>query len=48
MESSSINEDGTSNNNINENQKIKQSQEENFESLNPQGYAKKEYWNERF
>jgi ubiquinone/menaquinone biosynthesis C-methylase UbiE len=49
METNSINEIESSKNNINENQeKNNKSQEELFESLNPQGYAKKEYWNERF
>ena len=48
MEPSSNNEEKTSINTINENENKNNSPEDNFESLNPQGYAKKEYWNERF
>ena len=48
MESSSINEEKTSKNIIDENENKINTPEDNFESLNPQGYAKKEYWNERF
>jgi ubiquinone/menaquinone biosynthesis C-methylase UbiE len=48
MESSSISEEKASINTINENQKKINSPENHFESLNPQNYAQKEYWNERF
>ena len=49
MESSSKNEEEVfSKNTINENPENKKLQENHFESLNPQNYAKKEYWNERF
>ena len=48
MESNTKNEIEPKNNIINENQNMNESQEDHFDSLNPQGYAKKEYWNERF
>ena len=48
MESSLKNEEELLKNSINENPQDKQTQEYHFQSLNPQNYAKKEYWNERF
>ena len=48
MEDCQKNEEDSPKNIIKENQKNEQSQEEHFKSLNPQNYAKKEYWNERF
>ena len=48
MESNSKNEIEPPENTINENLNKMESPEEHFISLNPQGYAKKEYWNERF
>ena len=48
MESKTENKTESKNNIINENQNKNESQEDHFDSLNPQGYAKKEYWNERF
>ena len=48
MESKTKNSTESKNNIINENKNKNESQEDHFDSLNPQGYAKKEYWNERF
>ena len=48
MESSCPNDEENSKNIINENNKNSQSKDDHFESLNPQNYSKKEYWNERF
>jgi ubiquinone/menaquinone biosynthesis C-methylase UbiE len=48
MESKKKNSTESKNNIINENQNKNESKKDHFDSLNPQGYAKKEYWNERF
>ena len=48
MEASSSIEEENSKNIINEDKKNELSKDVHFESLNPQNYSKKEYWNERF
>ena len=48
MEPSESIEEENSKNIINEDKKNELSKDVHFESLNPQNYSKKEYWNERF